>query len=290
MSPSTRLRLVHSFWLFSVIACGGNTETNANATGGEDSGGTEATSDGDTTTTGNGNNAAVTATTSPGFGTTGTGGTTGSGCPGVEPPPTSNCPLEGQSCAYVNCYAPNYRDDHTLTCRAGAWVVTADTKCETPQGTCPASLPAVGTLCNPALTPGPCNFIDACGALRSRACVAGLWQEAATGDGAPAPGAGGTTSTTGSGVSAPPSCPNVRPSLGSSCCPSLYPPWCDYAPAGAAGAAGASFLIAPTGSGGAGELPDGFGGVGTTGAVPINIDCYTCGPNMVWQTSLACIK
>ena len=227
--------------LGALTACGGtsedaNTSDSGSASDGQSSttsepstsgGGNSGTTEGETTITGgettaNDNNTTTDATTTGAF-----------TCPLTEPAVGSACAQNGQLCQFENCVAPAYRDDHDLMCVQGAWAITGLTTCELTGTECPNALPYRGQACDPAATPGPCTSIDACGAQRALYCAAGIWDYADADSLVPASTSAtvgsatvGSTSTT--GAIPPAQCPVNPPVLGTTCCPTDYPQWCDY--------------------------------------------------------------
>ena len=238
----------------------------------------------------------------------GTGGTASGSCPSVEPALGASCAPDAQSCLFINCVAPDYRDDHELTCVNGAWALTREAVCDEVAVACPPSTPVRGQACNAAETPGPCTTFDACGSVQLAYCTMGAWQYQ-TDDGAdriaPASGVGGSGTTGAMPDPIPAECPLAAPTLGTPCCPSNHPPVCDY---GSGGSSGDSEFGAPVpaaggaSSGDAGTVQSvalattvGMGGTSTSGAggsgmagSPSVAECVTCGAEMVWEASDEC--
>lgn len=209
----------------------------------------------------------------------GAGGTSSSSCPGIEPTPGASCTDEGLSCTFTNCTAPNYRNDHTLSCEQGAWTLTSEVEC---LPDCPDPPPLVGASCEAEETPGPCPVATDCGVTEAL-CIEGEWSLDSA-DRAPAPpdGAGG-----GSGIIGAPLCPETAPGLYTDCCPANFPEFCDYT-----GGAGSDLLPPPsttsttTGAQGSGGTAGGTGGTGGTGASGL---CLACDPTRLeWVMSGAC--
>jgi hypothetical protein len=236
-------------------ACGGTTKNGADPDT-SDSATPTNTSGSGTTGTGGATTQTVTAAASTGS-NTGTGGTTMvPSCPSFEPAVGSTCPEPEQVCGYQNCRAPDYNDQHLLTCLNGAWTITDVTPCQVE--VCPAIPPAVGSACNESVMPGPCAFANACGTYLEVECVGGAWQATGSDDRAapdPAPPL--------------PVCPEYAPYLGDACCPTTVPERCDYSMSGTDGAAGASFLVNPTTTGAGAEPPP-------------TLTCAICTPEMTW--------
>ena len=218
-------------------------------------------------------------------------------CPEVEPAPGSAC-VTGQECIYYNCQAPDYRDDHRVTCIQGAWSLTETTRiCELTGNECPAIQPTPGGSCDPVATPGPCTAANPCGGLVQVYCTAGTWQYS-SGD-STTPGGGGATGVTGvTGASTalataavggattgfPPVCPSTPPLVGSGCCPWQSPQFCSYSDTSTS----VSSLTA-VGSLTVVGTAVATTGAGTTGsAPPPTTDCLTCTVDMVWAQSTLC--
>lgn len=246
-------------FVFSVLlnsACGSTTRNDVKSDTSD--AGTDTTSAaGNTTGSGGSTTESVTAVGNTGSGT-GTGGTTPNDCPSFEPAQGSTCTQANLRCFYENCQAPEYNDAHLLACSDGAWVLSDITTCQTNE--CP-EVAQPGTYCDASVTPGPCSFVDVCGASQEVECVDGSWQAGSAEERA-APGEDPVA----------PVCPTYPPYLGYPCCPTQVPEICDYT-AGTDGAAGASFLINPatsTSGGGAAEPPP-------------SLTCAVCTPDMTWH-------
>jgi len=255
------------------------------------------------TTTGTGGGASGDAVT-----VTGTGGGTGNTtCPTFEPAPGASCTDEGTSCEFTNCVAPDFRNDHTLTCVDGAWVLADEVEC---LPGCPETTPVIGDSCDETATPGPCPVTNACGTAYAY-CSAGEWSLQASGR-VPMPdpnpdGAGGSSSIIAL------ICPNPAPALGSACCPSRYPTFCDYEsgqgvpgaggsgsgfapPPGTTGSQGGAETTSTTDASGATSSGDGAGasgstgGTGATGATGAYVPlCMACDPtSMQWIEAEGC--
>jgi len=231
-----------------------------------------------------------------GSSTTG-GGTAGASCPNFEPAPGASCPDEGVSCAFANCVEPNFRNNHTLTCQDGAWVLTDDVEC---LPDCPATPAVIGGFCDEAATPGPCPTPHPCGTAYAY-CSDGQWSLQVSGR-APEPNPGPDGAGGASDIIAL-ICPGTAPALGSDCCPSHYPSTCDYRGQGGSGVGGSGSGFAPppgttgaqggastTGATGATGSNDGAGAGGPTGGTGGYASlCRACDPtSMKWIVSDAC--
>ena len=237
-----------------------------------------------------------------GSGGTGTGtGTGGTSCPNVEPAPGASCTDEGISCEFTNCVAPNFRNDHTLTCVDGAWVLADEVQC---LPGCPETPPVIGDTCDAAATPGPCPVTNACGTSYAY-CSSGEWSLQSS-DRAPIPNPGPNGAGGSSDIIAL-ICPNPAPAVGSDCCPSQYPSICDYTngqgvpgaggsgswfapPPGTTGSQGGAPATSTTGAGGATGSDDSAGARGATGGTgafaPL---CMACDPtSMRWIVAEGC--
>lgn len=258
MTKTSWLAIAGGLFIWSGFACSGQTESGTNldsssadGSSSEDSG----SGTGGSGTTGNDTTSEDTSGQS-----SGTGGTNSASCPSVEPAVGSSCSPSAQSCSFINCVAPDYRDDHVMACINGAWALTSEVICDADPLPCPSSLPAQGQACDAASTPGPCSALDACGVVQFAYCTTGVWEfqssDGAEDRAAPAPGTGGATvvgtatATTGADIPVQePVCPANPPTLGAACCPASFPEYCDY---GAGGAGGNSGFGAPApGVGGA---------------------------------------
>jgi hypothetical protein len=252
-----------------------------------------------------------TTTTDSGGESGGTGGTTSASCPSVQPAVYSSCSVEQASCTYINCVAPNYRNDRVMLCVNGTWTLGSEEQCETEPTSCPATTIRAGQGCDSEVTPGPCSAIDACGGIQAAYCSEGVWSYdvarierlvPATGDVGPVGTAMGTTTTSG-GTPPPPECPLDPPTLGAACCPANHPALCDYgsgsggssgfgAPVPAAGGAGGAGSTTVGGVDGAGDASSAGGGFGAGGSgaagAPSTSDCVTCSADMVWEASSDC--
>lgn len=264
MRATSWLIVAGGFLIWNATACSGETETSANSASSETSSGSGGSADSGTGGDGSGGDG-TTSADSAGE-NTGTGGTNSGSCPSLEPAVGSSCASEGEQCAFVNCVAPDYRDDHTLTCLNGAWALSAEVVCEEEADQCPASPPVRGRACDEATTPGPCTAVDACGSAQLAYCTNGVWvYEAPDGDAdriAPAAGGAtvvGTAAPTGSATTGAvpepelPECPLNPPVLGSPCCPSDYPALCDYASDGSAGSSGFDAPVPAAGGASSGD-------------------------------------
>lgn len=282
-------------WLVAT-ACGetndaSETEQASNGSGGSTSstGATGSGAMGSNTTgavTGTGTTGpGTTATNGPGSTSVGSGGTSSSSCPSVEPAIGASCADEGLSCTFTNCTAPNYRNDHTLSCEQGAWTLASEVEC---LANCPDTAPDIGSPCEIEETPGPCPVETACG-MTEAYCVEGAWSLSPSGsDRAPEPpgGVGGS-----SGIIGEPLCPESQPASYTPCCPALTPDYCDYR-------VGRSDLLPPNtvstttgaqGSGGASGSASTTGGTGGTGGTGATLFCLTCDrTQLVWMRSDAC--
>ena len=256
----------------AFAGCGGTTQSNGNQADSESS-----------AVGGSGGNTAGTtsASSDSAVGGTGTTGTTGGACPSLEPALGTACTSTGQRCTYLYCQAPTFQDGRELLCNGGAWALAQVLVCSE-SGSCPNEPPLTGQPCDVQATPGPCATTDPCGNERQVICASGLWTYAAAMDlRLPIPGGAGGAG----GGSEPPVCPSTAPALGAPCCPSHYPPVCDYSLASnstgsSTGAGGSSFLIAPKTTNSTTSAAD----------VPFVPECFQCGPDLVWLASNACLE
>jgi hypothetical protein len=236
MSRAGRVTMAISLLFWAGVACSGETESDANPA--------SAVTTGPTTGTGG--------TTSGGIG----GTTSSSACPSIEPSVGSACTEEVQVCWFGNCAAPEYRNNHELTCVGHVWTLSQDDACVA----CPPTRTfVIGSACDAVATPGPCYAIDACSDLSASYCVDGAWVLESSLDSsdqraAPiAPGIGGAssaTSTVGTSTTTgfpppPPECPVDAPALGNPCCPRNVPELCAYdvSAGGAGGDQGVSAML-----------------------------------------------
>jgi hypothetical protein len=312
MRAQALLTIAIAGWMWLPLACSGDTEGDGSSGSSDGDGGTDASSGSESGGTGTGGDGTTADTRGASGGTGGTGGTTSGSCPSIEPAIGAGCSEDGQSCVFVNCAAPDYRDDHTLSCFNGAWALIEEVVCDAEPTSCPATAPVRGQACDAATTPGPCTVLNACGVAELAYCMDGSWEFGSAEDRADPiiPGTGGATgsavavATTG-GIPELPECPVNPPTLGAACCPADYPDTCDYGTAGSGGAEGivpavggasgdsATVQSATVGAGGAGfttttVVTTGGGTTGSGGTAPAP-ECLTCGDDsMVWEVSSDC--
>lgn len=262
VKTSTWLTIASGLMLWGAFACSGETKSSVNTSdssiaggGGEGGGPSSISGTGGNGTGGDPSSGGDTGTGGDTSGQiTGTGGTDSGSCPSIEPAIGASCEFDGQRCPFVNCEAPDYRDDHTLTCFDGAWALTAEVICDEEPSSCPATPPVRGQACDSDATPGPCTAIDACGGVQLAYCEGNVWTfEANDGDSEPiAPGVGGasavSTAVATTGITPElPECPINPPTLGTSCCPADYPEVCDYG----SGSGSSNFGVPAPAAGGA---------------------------------------
>lgn len=225
----------------------------------------------------------TTETSAVGSGSMGAGGTSSSNCPDVEPPLGASCADDGLSCTFTNCAAPNYRNDHTLSCVQGAWTLASEVEC---LANCPETPPVIGSPCQTEETPGPCAVENECG-MAEAYCVDDEWSlNPSAEDRAPEPpdGAGGS-----SGIIGEPLCPETAPDLYSDCCPAHTPEYCDYAGGSGSGLVPPETTTSTTGAQGSGGTMGTTGGTGGTGGTGASGLCLACDPTrMEWVVSGAC--
>jgi hypothetical protein len=281
-----------------AVACGGSTEdadgtTDAASGGtdsgpnttGPDSGGSGPTTTGPTTTGPDSGGSGPTTTGADAGGSAGTGGTTNSDCPSVEPAISAACEAGVPDCSYPNCVAPDYRDGHMLTCVNGAWALAQVTRCEGNGDQCPNSPAIQGAACDVSVTPGPCTGVDACGSARNMYCNEGRWSVVEVAEIIPPTGGGGASSvgvaatvvTTTGGIGG--ECPLEQPPVGQACCPASYPTTCDYLPDSGSDSVGTT---GPA-SAAVGSFTGGYTSAGvtvttvtTTGGAPVPVSCIYC--------------
>lgn len=288
-------------WLMAT-ACGETSSNSDPDTTSDSDGANTAASTGPATTgsSGTGTSSASNAGDGAMGSSTTDGGTAGASCPNFEPAPGASCPDEGVSCAFTNCVEPNFRNDHTLTCQDGAWVLTDEVEC---LPGCPEMPAVIGGFCDPIATPGPCPTPNPCGTAYAYCSEEGQWSLPAS-DRAPEPNPGPNGAGGASDIIAL-ICPDTAPTLGSDCCPSQYPNICDYRgqqsgaggsgsgfapPPGTTGAQGGAAATSTTGPTGATGSNGGAGAAGPTGATGAYESlCRACDPtSMKWIVSDAC--
>lgn len=248
-----------------MLACGGQSKSDAQSGPDNDSSITSTTSTSDTGGTGG-----------TGDATTGDGGvckappigalaTNPAGCTDFEPSVGEACSEAGLVCDYDFCVFPFYGAYHQLTCTDGRWVRTIDQECQPP--TCLP--PVIGEACDEALTPGPCEILNACEDSLPAFCKAGVWETQCREIEPADPPDVGLDSN----------CPIYPPTLGDPCCPRWYAPACDFSEFLEDGSSAAS-VGAATGSNGSGApwMPTGP----ITACVRCNADSFA------WEASDEC--
>jgi len=198
-----------------VLACGGQSKSDAKSdTGhgdltGTGTGGTGGTGGTDVTTTGSGTRRVCKALPR------GSVATNPASCTEFEPYAYTDCSEPGLVCAYDLCVFPDYQGYSEATCTdAGIWMRTVNQGCNTP--TCPALPPVIGAGCDEALTPGPCNLLNACEDPLPVYCRAGVWETDCSELEQPSDVAPALT------------CPGFPPTLGTPCCPRWFGVQCDF--------------------------------------------------------------
>jgi len=188
-------------------------------------------------------------------------------CTDFEPSVGAECSEAGLVCDYDFCVFPIYGAYHQLTCTDGRWVRTIDQECQPP--TCPDLAPVIGEACDGALTPGPCEILNACEDSLPAFCNAGVWETQCS----------EIEPTEPPNVGLDSNCPIYPPTLGDPCCPRWYAPACDFSEFLEDGSSAAS-VGAATGSNGSGApwMPTGP----ITACVRCNADSFA------WEASDEC--
>ena len=239
-----------------VLACAGQSRSDAKS---------------DTTSTGD-----TTGTTGDTTGTTGerhvceapaelASVTNPAGCTDYEPSLSTECSEPGIVCIYDFCVFPNYWGYREITCTEGRfWEQTVQRDCQPP--TCPGAPLVLGAACAEALTPGPCEFVNACQDSLPAYCRAGVWEtECSEIETPPA-------------FSADSNCPLYPPAVGDPCCPRALAPVCDFS----------TFLEDGNGTSSVGAATGGSGAPVWTPTGPI-AECVSCNPDsFVWEESNDC--